>query len=98
MEPLSFDATIDVSAARLAEHGLRADAAARAVRHAVRAMPGAGWIDVEAGGDLPLSLEWCVVYPGGTWMIPDTDEWRALQERVRRVCEEALAHGAARHQ
>jgi len=79
-----FDATID----------LPPSAPVDAVRAAVRAMEGAGWIDVAAGAEFPPSLEWCVVYPAGKSRIPDTDEWAAIQARVRAVCEGVLARGA----
>jgi hypothetical protein len=49
-EPPAFDATTTLNNHHLGDAGLadRAPDAVAAVRQAVRTMPGAGWIDVEA--------------------------------------------------
>ena len=86
--PVDFDAVIDLDPAIAGHDG------AAAVADAVRAMPGARWISVEAHATRArVAVE---VKPPGVGAMPDDEAWRALRDRVERVARSALAHAPAR--
>jgi hypothetical protein len=64
--------------------------AVSAVRAAVEAIRGAGWIDVEYGGAYPQFLRPVTVYPSGKCMTPETEEWDALRNAVDAAMRAAL--------
>ncbi len=84
-----FDASIDIGPYNLPAHYDPA-VAVEAVRHAVEALPGAGWISVEHQGLAPPNAPWLAVYPRGQCAIPDTEQWRQLAGRVETVIRGAL--------
>src|SRR5271157_3565822 len=92
MTHLEFDATITLNDHHLEAAGLtgRHAKAVVAVRRAVEAMSGAGWIDVEAQTYPPDTPVWVVLYPRGPGSAPDTPEWRALRDQVEREARAAL--------
>ena len=87
-----FDATITLNDHHLESAGLtgRHAEAVVAVRQAVEAMSGAGWIDVEAQTWPPDTPVWVILYPRGPGSAPDTPEWRALRDQVKREATSAL--------
>lgn len=91
--PLAFDAMIDLNPGDLPA-GLGQEAAIAAVVGAVGALPGAGWISVEAHPrTAPVAAR---VFPAGTSTPQAGEAWEALLAEVRRVAEQALsAHRAA---
>ena len=92
MTHLEFDATITLNDHHLEAAGLtgRHAKAVVAVRRAVEAMSGAGWIDVEAQTYPPDTPIWVILYPRGPGSAPDTPEWRALRDQVEREARAAL--------
>lgn len=89
-EPFAFDALIALAPDMLPPGVSRADAV-RAVRAAVQAMPGAGWIGVEYHG-VPsgLGLRWVEVFPPDSGLPLKGERWDALRAAVERAARTAL--------
>lgn len=101
----SFDAIIDLTVHHLAAAGLpdtRSSEALAAVRSGIQAMPGAGWIDVEYLGAMPLSLvqaaedRWIRVFKAWNAVPPEGPEWTKLRQDIEARLWEAL-RGLAAH-
>lgn len=90
-EPFAFDALIALAPDMLPPGSSRADAV-RAVRAAVQAMPGAGWVGVEYHG-VPsgLGLRWVEVLPPDSGLPLKGERWDALRATVERAARAALA-------
>ncbi len=90
--PLAFDALIDLNPGDLPD-GLSREAAVAAVVEAVGALPGAGWISVEAHPRaMPVAAR---VFKAGTSAQQPGEAWAALQRQVQHTAEQALlAHRA----
>ena len=90
--PLAFDALIDLNPGDLPP-GLSHEAAVATVVGAVGALPGAGWISVEAHPrSAPVAAR---VFPAGTSTPQAGEAWAALLDQVRRTAEQALADARA---
>lgn len=99
-----FDATITLHS-HLRDAGLgddRADEAVAAVRHAVRSMPGAGWIGVAYVGPWAdgwtwmRCAEWVTVYRRWSAVPPEGPEWDRLRVSVEETVGLALEEVAGR--
>ena len=88
LPPMVFDASIGLTAARLATSALNPADAVMAVRAAVRCLPGADHVDVEWLGEVPAYVEdrWLAVYvPGRSERLPDAEA-----DRARSAIEAAI--------
>ena len=74
--PLAFDASIDID---------RVDAVA-AVRARVRAIPGAGWIDVEGHGTAAVSVR---LFAAGSSIEAEGPAWTVLRRDIVQIVEAA---------
>ncbi len=99
MSALPFDATVTLFAHHLKDsplQGLPHGAVAEAVGTVVRAVPGAGWVDVEhAGGALPEPLRHRSpldrLYAAGSSVVPQGPEWDVMRERIETAIAGAQA-------
>ncbi len=88
---MRFDASIDLTLGQR-RHWMGTPAGAvSAVGVAVRALPGAGWIDVEYCGDAPGDRV-LRLYPQGRSRGADGAEWDRLGDEITRTVRHAL-HG-----
>ena len=89
-EPFAFDALVALAPDMLPPGASRAEAV-RAVRAAVQAMPGAGWVGVEYHG-VPsgLGLRWVEVFPPDSGLALKGERWDALRAAVEGVARDAL--------
>lgn len=74
---LAFDASIDIDRAEAVE----------LVREQVRALPGAGWISVEAHAGAPVAIR---IFAAGSGIEVEGPDWAVLHRRVTREVETAL--------
>ena len=87
----AFDAVLALGP-ELLPPGVAPGAAVQAVRAAVQAMPGAGWVAVEAHGlRLPPGLGWVELHTPGGGTAPEGRAWSDLRAGVERVATAALA-------
>jgi len=84
VDTLAFDASVDIGERR----------AASPVRERLRALPGAGWISVEAHEGAALSIR---LFPAGSGVEGEGPEWSALRRVMEREVWAALeaARGGA---
>ena len=83
-----FDAVIDLGPGDVRPG--QTDAALRAVRAAVGALPGAAWVNAGRHDGLGAQGVWVRVCPPGGSTAPDTPSWAALKQRVGAVAQAAL--------
>ncbi len=79
--PLAFDASIDIDRPEAVD----------AVRERVRALPGAGWISVEAHQGARTAVR---LFAAGSGTAGDGPEWAALRQEVGRAVADALQSAA----
>ena len=92
-----FDAIITLNDGHLLTANMsdRPAEAVAVVRRAIEAIPGAGWIDVEAQTYPPSLPAWVIVYPLGRAATPDTPDWHETRRLVEAVAMSALVAAGA---
>ena len=85
-----FDVSIDITEAVLTSGSPMPPDAAKRVRNAVQALPGAGWVSVEVCDGTPPGLLWLALYrPGGSERL-DGGEWDEIARSVEKAVRTTL--------